>query len=149
MPHFFCSFRYVHNVPTMNISVTVRSCLPLGDPQGDFSQSVEEDMTVGSFIRKVCRDAGISMRSSLVLKNSSNQELRWSASLREAYVMSGATLMLYDTGKIRDQISMDWKIRLKSKANLGKYFPNAQYNSLIQREFSAIYSETRLVRTRM
>lgn len=119
----------------------------MGDPQGDFSQTVEEDMTVGSFIRKVCRDAGISMRSSLVLKNSSNQELRWSASLREAYVMSGATLMLYDTGKIRDQISMDWKIRLKSKANLGKDFPNAQYNSLIQREFSAIYSETRLERT--
>lgn len=115
-------FRYVHNVNAMNITVTVRSCLPLGDPQGDFSQTVQEDMNVGFFIRKVCRDAGISMRSSLVLKNSSNQELRWSASLREAYVTSEATLMLYDTGKIRDQISIDWKTKLKSKANFGKNF---------------------------
>lgn len=91
----------------MNITVTVRSCLPLGDPQGDFSQTVQEDMNVGFFIRKVCRDAGISMRSSLVLKNSSNQELRWSASLREAYVMSEATLMLYDT---EDDVDLQTKI---------------------------------------
>lgn len=91
----------------MNITVTVRSCLPFGDPQGEFSQTVPEDTTVGSFIRKVCRDAGISMRSSLMLKNSSNQELRWSASLREAYVMDGATLMLNDT---EDDVDLQIKI---------------------------------------
>lgn len=91
----------------MDITVTVRSCLPLGDPQGDFTQTVSEDMTVGSFIRKVCRDAGITMRSSLILKNSSNKELRWSSTLREAYLMSGAELTLHDND---DEVDLQTKI---------------------------------------
>lgn len=82
----------------MSLTVTVRSCLPLGNPQGEFSQTVSEDMTVGYFIRKVCRDSGIQMRSSLTLRNSEDKELRWSSTLREAYVISGAVLMLHDTG---------------------------------------------------
>lgn len=82
----------------MSLTVTVRSCLPLGNPQGEFSQTVSEDMTVGYFIRKVCRDSGIQMRSSLTLRNSEDKELRWSSTLREAFVISGAVLMLHDTG---------------------------------------------------
>ncbi|XP_022286416.2 ectonucleoside triphosphate diphosphohydrolase 8-like [Crassostrea virginica] len=91
----------------MSLTVTVRSCLPLGNPQGEFSQTVSEDMTVGYFIRKVCRDSGIQMRSSLTLRNSEDKELRWSSTLREAYVISGAVLMLHDT---EDDVDLQTKI---------------------------------------
>lgn len=92
-------FLFFSEIIIMDITVMVRSCLPLGDRQGIFSQTISEDMTVGYFVRKLCKEEGIKMRSSLTLKNSSEQDLRWSATLREAYVMSDAELSLHDSGK--------------------------------------------------
>ncbi|XP_056006617.1 ectonucleoside triphosphate diphosphohydrolase 1-like isoform X2 [Ostrea edulis] len=90
-------YLHLYKIIIMDITVMVRSCLPLGDRQGIFSQTISEDMTVGYFIRKLCKEEGIKMRSSLTLKNSSEQDLRWSATLREAYVMSDAELSLHDS----------------------------------------------------
>ncbi|KAK3095036.1 hypothetical protein FSP39_009462 [Pinctada imbricata] len=80
----------------MDLHITVKSALPIGDPQGEFPVLASENMTMGMLLRTVCKDNGIRMKSSYTMKNSSQQELRWSSTLRENMVMSGAILYLHD-----------------------------------------------------
>ena len=97
--YFLCSvFFPIQIISTMDLNITVKSSLPIGEPQGDFPVFAPETMTIGTLLRRVCKDNGIRMKSSYTLRNSSQQELRWSSTLRESLVMSGAVLFLHDNG---------------------------------------------------
>lgn len=76
--------------------ITVRTVLPGLEEQRQLSVFVSENQTVGSLLRKICKENGIQMQSSYCLQNASYQELRWSSTLRDALVMSGALLYLCD-----------------------------------------------------
>lgn len=81
------------------LEITVQTILPGLEEQRKLSIYMSENQTVGSLLRKICKENGIPMQSSYCLQNASHQELRWSSTLRDALVMSGAVLYLCDKCK--------------------------------------------------
>lgn len=78
----------------MDIEINVRINLSKDD-QRDITLLVPEQTTVGSFIRKVCKENDIPMKSSYVLTlYESSEPLRWSSRLNSCHVNSGMTVVL-------------------------------------------------------
>ncbi|XP_052099401.1 ectonucleoside triphosphate diphosphohydrolase 8-like [Mytilus californianus] len=78
----------------MDIEVNVRINLSKVD-QREVTLVVPEQTTVGSFIRKVCRENDIPMKTSYVLTlYESSEPLRWSSRLNSCHVNTGITVVL-------------------------------------------------------